>query len=75
MKGSSILMTGIFILVIAFMGYYNFQQTQTIELLNEEILEQARLRHNLIFKKHTLEKQIEELKADTTKYNELEETQ
>ena len=53
------------------MGYYNFQQTQTIELLNEEIFEQARLRHNLILKKHTLEKQIEELQSDTSLYKEL----
>lgn len=52
-------------MALAFMGYYNFQQRATIEVLNEEILEQARLRHNLILKTHILDQQIEEMKNDS----------
>jgi len=53
--------------VVAILGYYNFEQQKTIQLLNDEILEQARLRHNLILKKHVLEQQLEKIEADSIK--------
>lgn len=56
--------------VVAVLGYFNFEQQKTIQLLNEEILEQARLRHNLILQKHVLELQLEKLEVDTANTDE-----
>lgn len=61
MKSAGTLMLFICLLVIAVLGYFNFKQTQTIQLLNEEIIEQARLRHLLILEKHVLKKKVEKL--------------
>ena len=41
MKGSSIFLVIVLLAVIEAMGYYNFEQKKTIELLNQEILEQS----------------------------------
>lgn len=65
MKGSSIFLMVVLLAVIAGLAYYNFEQKKTIELLNQEILEQARLRHNLILEKHILLEKMEKLKADS----------
>ena len=64
MKSAGTLMLFICLLVIAVLGYFNFKQTQTIQLLNEEIIEQARLRHLLILEKHVLKKKVEKLEKN-----------
>jgi cell division protein FtsL len=61
MKGSSVFLFSVMAIVIIWLGYYNFEQQNTIDLLNEEILDQARRRHNLILEKHVLEQKNEEL--------------
>lgn len=63
MKGSSVFLFSVMAIVIVLLGYYNFEQQNTIELLNEEILQQARRRHNLILEKHVLEQKNAELIA------------
>lgn len=66
MKGSSVFLFSVMAIVIVLLGYYNFEQQNTIELLNEEILQQARRRHNLILEKHVLEqKNLELIEADS----------
>jgi len=66
MKGSSVFLFSVMAIVIVLLGYYNFEQQNTIELLNEEILQQARRRHNLILEKHVLEqKNAELMEADS----------
>ncbi|UTW66116.1 hypothetical protein KFE94_15895 [bacterium SCSIO 12643] len=66
MKGSSVFLFSVMAIVIVLLGYYNFEQQNTIELLNEEILQQARRRHNLILEKHVLEqKNLELMEADS----------
>lgn len=65
MKGVVPFLVGVLVIVIGILAYYNLKQQQTIQLLNEEIFEQARLRHNLVIEKHGLEKQIEKLAKDT----------
>lgn len=70
MKGSSVFLFSVMAIVIIWLGYYNFEQQNTIELLNEEILDQARRRHNLILEKHVLEQKNEELMArDSSQVN------
>lgn len=66
MKGSSIFLIILMLTVIVGLGYYNFEQKKTIELLNQEIFEQARLRHNLILEKHVLQEKIERELSDTS---------
>ena len=65
MKGVGTILTILLATVVAVLAYYNFEQQKTIQLLNDEILEQARLRHNLILKKYVLEQQIEKLEEDS----------
>jgi len=65
MKEGGLILIVILVGVIGLLGYYNFQQHDTIELLNEEILEQARLRHNLILEKHVLENDLRAIKTDS----------
>jgi len=69
MKGGGSFLLILMVAVVALLGYYNFQQQKTIELLNEEIFEQARLRHNLILEKHLLKEKLEKLKVDTLNPN------
>ena len=69
MKGGGSFLLILMVAVVALLGYYNFQQQKTIELLNEEIFEQARLRHNLILEKHLLKEKLEKLKIDTLNPN------
>ena len=65
MKGGGMILIVILVGVIGTLGYYNFQNQKTIELLNEEILEQARLRHNLILEKHVLENSLKVERSDS----------
>jgi hypothetical protein len=65
MKGGGSFLLVLLVAVISVLGYYNFEQQNTIELLNEEILKQARLRHNLILEKRVLEQKIENITADS----------
>ena len=65
MKGVGTILTILLATVVAVLAYYNFEQQKTIQLLNDEILEQARLRHNLILKKYVLEQQIERMEEDS----------
>ena len=67
MKGGSTILLVLLAIVVMVLGYYNFEQQKTIQLLNDEILEQARLRHNLILKKHVLEQQLENLVIDSVR--------
>lgn len=69
MKGVGSLILILLVLVIAILGYYNIKQQKTIELLNEEIFEQARLRHDLVLEKHVLELKLEEIEKDTISPN------
>ena len=66
MKGVGPVLIVLLLAVIALLGYYNFEQQKTIELLNDEIIEQARLRHNLILKKHVLEERLDQLESDSS---------
>ncbi len=66
MKGVGPGLIVLLLAVIALLGYYNFEQQKTIELLNDEIIEQARLRHNLILKKHVLEERLDQLESDSS---------
>ena len=65
MKGAGSFLLVLLVAIISILGYYNFEQQKTIELLNEEILKQARLRHNLILEKRVLENEIEKLVGDS----------
>ena len=65
MKGAGSFLLVLLVAIISILGYYNFKQQNTIELLNEEILKQARLRHNLILEKRVLENEIEKLVGDS----------
>ncbi len=65
MKGVVPFFVVVLLIVIAVLGYYNMKHQQTIQLLNEEIFEQARLRHNLLLEKHKLRQQLEKLETDT----------
>ena len=65
MKGVGPILIVLLTTVIVILGYYNFEQQKTIQILNHEILEQARLRHNLILKKHVLELELEKLESDS----------
>lgn len=65
MKGGGMILIVILVGVIVTLSYYNFQQQKTIEILNEEIFEQARLRHNLILEKHIIENAIISNSSDT----------
>lgn len=65
MKGVGPVLIVLLVFVVSLLGYYNFQQQKTIELLNDEIIEQARLRHNLLLKKHVLEQRLEEYELDS----------
>ena len=67
MKGVGSILLILLGAVVAILGYYNFEQQKTIQLLNDEILEQARLRHNLILKKHVLEQQLEKIESDSVR--------
>jgi len=67
MKGVATILMFLLAAAVAVLGYYNFEQHTTIQLLNDEIFEQARLRHNLILKKHVLEQQLEKLESDTSR--------
>ena len=67
MKGGSTILLVLLAVVVMVLGYFNFEQQKTIQVLNDEILEQARLRHNLILKKHVLEQQLETLVQDSVK--------
>ena len=67
MKGGSTILLVLLAVVVMVLGYFNFEQQKTIQVLNDEILEQARLRHNLILKKHVLEQQLETLAQDSVK--------
>ncbi|MFT4754733.1 MAG: hypothetical protein ACI85Q_002294 [Salibacteraceae bacterium] len=69
MKGVYPFVLVLMILVVAILGYYNMKQKRTIELLNEEIFEQARLRHNLVFEKHLLEQKLQVCIADSSRIN------
>ena len=64
MKGGGPILIVLLLTVVSVLGYFNLKQNQTIQLLNEEILEQARQRHNLILKKHVLEQKLEALKQE-----------
>tara|TARA_R110002050_G_scaffold300722_2_gene471876 strand:+ start:13698 stop:13913 length:216 start_codon:yes stop_codon:yes gene_type:complete len=66
MKGGGGFLIILLVLVIAVLGYYNYQQQVTIELLNEEVFEQARLRHEVVLEKHGLQLKIENLQKDTS---------
>ena len=59
MKGGAPILIVLLLTVVSVLGYFNLEQSQTIQLLNEEIIEQARLRHNLVLKKHVLEQKLE----------------
>jgi hypothetical protein len=65
MKGVSLVFTGFLVVSVATLGYFNFQQQKTIELLNEEIFEQAKLRRNIILEKHVLEQKIQSMEVDS----------
>ena len=65
MKGVSSVFNVFLVISVATLGYYNFQQQKTIELLNEEIFEQAKLRRNIILQKHVLEQKIESFEEDS----------
>ncbi len=65
MKGGGSFLLVLLVAIISILGYYNFEQQKTIKLLNEEILKQARLRHNLILEKRVLEQNIEKLTPDS----------
>ncbi|MGB0806127.1 MAG: hypothetical protein ACPGRC_05505 [Salibacteraceae bacterium] len=69
MKGASSLIFVVLIVVIIVLGFYNFKQQQTINLLNEEIFEQAKRRHNLVLEKHVLELKLEKMKPDSFQGN------
>ena len=70
MKGVPTILMFLLAAAVAVLGYYNFSQHKTIQLLNDEIFEQARLRHNLILKKHVLEQQLEKFEMDTSSIEE-----
>lgn len=66
MKSVGSVLLGVMIAVISLLAYYNYKQQQTINILNKEVLEQARLRHILILEKYALQQRIEnEMLADT----------
>jgi hypothetical protein len=65
MKGGETFLILLLIIVIAILGYYNYSQQKTINLLNEEVFEQARLRHEIVLEKYQLELQINTLQKDT----------
>ncbi len=65
MKGVVPFLVVVLLIVIAVLGYYNMKSQQTIQLLNEEIFEQARLRHNLLLEKHKVEQKLRKLKPDS----------
>ena len=69
MKGVVSFLVILLIIVVAVLGYYNMKQQTTIELLNEEIFEQARLRHELVLEKYMLQQQLEKLETDSVKTN------
>lgn len=69
MKGVGGVIIVVMVIVIAILGFYNFKQAATINLLNEEIFEQARRRHDLILENHVLETQIERLESDSVFIN------
>ena len=65
MKGVVPFFVVVLLLVVAFLGYFNMKHQQTIQLLNEEIFEQARLRHNLLLEKHKVEQKLNKLQPDS----------
>ncbi len=65
MKGVVPFLVVVLVIVIAVLGSYNLKQLDTIQILNEEIFEQARLRHNLVMEKYGLEKKLEKLEQDS----------
>ena len=71
MKGASSVLLILSMAVVAILGYYNLEQQKTIQLLNDEILEQARLRHNLILKKHVLEQKLDKFELNWANENQV----
>lgn len=65
MKGPVITIFIVLITGLCFLAYFNFQQKNTIELLNQEIVKQARFRHELQLEKYKVEMALEECVNDS----------
>lgn len=59
MKGPVITLFIVLIAGLCILTYFNFEQKNTIEVLNQEIVRQARYRHQLQIEKQKVERKFE----------------